>query len=437
MNPLTKFIDAYQDNYTRFHMPGHKGRCAFLEPLGGKRDITEITHADDLYHSHGCIEAVEQGFSAYYKTESIISAGGSTLCIQTMLALLADREILAVRNAHSAFMNGCALCGIQPKWLPPIINPKTGLITPPTALQIENGLNKHPDVSVVYITSPDYYGQTANLREIAQLCRDRSVLLTVDNAHGAHLHTLSPSQHPIAQGAHLCCDSLHKTLPALTGAALLHAKKGTFSREQMKRKMALFGSTSPSYLIMESAGLTLDYLIQYAKADWQKLQKRRDKLIKTLEESGYKLLKTELSKLTIDANAIGRTGKELFSCLRTGHMEAEYADSRYVVLMLSPFNSEEELKKLQEFLLCLPKRETIKQRPITQISSPNIVLPLRDAVFHSSVSVLVEQAVGKISADNLFTCPPGIPILLAGEKVTPNIADMLKGTGIKRINVIK
>lgn len=437
MNPLTKFIDAYQDKYARFHMPGHKGSCAFLESLGGKRDITEITHADDLYHSHGCIEALEKGFSAYYETESVVSAGGSTLCIQTMLALLADREILAVRNAHSAFMNGCALCGIQPKWLPPIINQKTGLITPPTALQIENCLNKHPGVSVVYITSPDYYGQTANLREIAQLCCDMGVLLAVDNAHGAHLHTLSPSQHPIAQGAHLCCDSLHKTLPALTGAALLHAKRGTFSREEMKRNMALFGSTSPSYLIMESAGLTLDYLIQYAKTDWEKLQKRRNKLIKVLEANNCKLLKTEPSKLTIDANAIGLTGKELFSCLHLGHMEAEYADSRYVVLMLSPFNNEEELKKLEEFFVHLPKKETLKQKPITQISSPNIALPLRDAVFHSSVSAAVEQAVGKISADNLFTCPPGIPILLAGETVTPNIADILKRTGIKRINVIK
>jgi arginine/lysine/ornithine decarboxylase len=119
------------------------------------------------------------------------------------------------------------------------------------ARAVKTALGEHPDCRAVFLTSPDYFGALCDIWAIAKICREKNAALLVDNAHGAHLGLFS-GLHPMALGADACCDSLHKTLPALTGAALLHLrdeKKAPLAR----RRMPLFGSTSPSYLIQLSA----------------------------------------------------------------------------------------------------------------------------------------------------------------------------------------
>ena len=147
---------------------------------------------------------------------------------------------------------------------------------------------------------------------------------------------LPESMHPIDLGADLCCDSAHKTLPVLTGGAYLHlcAKLDAALGSQAKNALMIFGSTSPSYLILQSLDAANRYLEEYPS-------RLKDQLLRiasfkaSLRRYGYTLYGSEPLKLTIDAKPFGYRGDQLADILRRQKMEPEYADPDYVVLMLS------------------------------------------------------------------------------------------------------
>ena len=267
--PICDFIKEYEAKGTsRLHMPGHKG----VPFLGCEnRDITEICGADELYEAEGIIAASEKNANALFGFgRTIYGTEGSSQCIRTMLFLaLQERKsrterpvILAARNAHKAFLYSCALLDVDVEWLLPE-GAKSLCACPITAEQVAEGLKKS-SAFAVYITAPDYLGGSPDIKGIAAACRAAGVPLLVDNAHGAYLKFLHPSKHPLDLGAAMSCDSAHKTLPVLTGGAYLHLSEEWAERvgRQAKKAMELFGSTSPSYLILQSLDLCNRYLAE-------------------------------------------------------------------------------------------------------------------------------------------------------------------------------
>ena len=257
--PICDFVRAYREREAlRLHMPGHKGRALLgPEPM----DITEIPGADVLYRARGVIRESEENASALFgSARTFYSAEGSSLCIRAMLqlALLYAKlrglppRIAAGRNAHRVFLEAAALLDLELSWIgcgPSLLS------CVPTLSELE-ALFSDPESApaAVYLTSPDYLGNCLDLVPYAELCRRHGALLLVDNAHGAYLKFLSPSKHPLDQGADLCCDSAHKTLPVLTGGAWLHLSHSCPKEllPMAEQALALFASTSPSYLILQS-----------------------------------------------------------------------------------------------------------------------------------------------------------------------------------------
>ena len=290
--PIWDFVSAYQAaDLSRFHMPGHKGK----EFLGAEPwDITEIDGADVLYSANGIIEESEDIASSLFQTaHSFFSAEGSTLAIKAMLLLAAQNAgetplILAARNAHKAFIYGAALLDIEVEWLYP--EPFTHLCHCEISAKVLKShlQNMKRKPCAVYITSPDYLGHTADIRALSQVCKEFSLPLLVDNAHGAYLNFLSPSRHPIALGADMCCDSAHKTLPVLTGGAYLHISKQTPSHytENARNALSLFASTSPSYLILQSLDLCNHYLSDGYREKLKTCIHRIDALKSKMTEKG-------------------------------------------------------------------------------------------------------------------------------------------------------
>ena len=246
-------------------MPGHKGK-----KYGG--DITEIHGADVLYSSKGIIaESQKNAAEMFGSYRTFYSAEGSTLAIKAMLALVTEgkekRRILAGRNAHKAFIYGCALLDIIPEWIFPdtFYDICTCEITPKNVEEALKKCNELP--CAVYITSPDYLGVQTDIEGISKVCRAYEVPLLVDNAHGAYTAFLEKSEHPLHLGADMCCDSAHKTLPVLTGGAYLHiSENGKKYACGAQNALALFASTSPSYLILSS----LDECNAYFEGDYRK-----------------------------------------------------------------------------------------------------------------------------------------------------------------------
>lgn len=440
MTELLQFMNQYhRDGWSRFHMPGHKGNFPAFRLTDIQRyDLTEIAGADCLYQANGVIRHLERQIADFYGVpDTIISAGGCTLCIQTMLAatLNPGDEVIAVRNAHVAFVNSCVLLGLTPRWVFPEYSDSTGVSGTVEPSQIAEAVSAFPHAKAVYLTSPDYLGRIADIASIAEICRRNGLLLLVDNAHGAAL-TLSEQQHPMALGADLCCDSAHKTLPVFTGGAFLHLSKD-FSAGAMKDKMALFGSTSPSYLIMLSVELGMEWLKKEGKEAYSRTAKQIQLLKEQCRNRNIPTIDglSDPFRLSIATGAVGYTDEQAGDYFRARQIEPEYIGGGYSVFMASPFNTPTDWDRLYSAITQLNVQPT-SPAPFAY-TPPEVILSPRDAAFSASESVPVRSAAGRIAAQTAISCPPGVPIVIPGEKINAQVENILKNSGFFMVKVVK
>ncbi|MBR3502615.1 MAG: amino acid decarboxylase [Clostridia bacterium] len=436
--PIRDFVARYAEkSVSRLHMPGHKGRG----PLGCEAlDITEIAGADALYEAAGIIDESEKNAAALFGTRrTLYSTEGSSQCIRAMLylALTARRPgrgrplALAARNAHKAFLFAAALCDFDVQWLYPEEESASLCGCPVSAAGLAAALDALAEPPFcVYVTSPDYLGGMLDIASLSRVCRARGVPLLVDNAHGAYLRFLPEAAHPMELGADMCCDSAHKTLPVLTGGAYLHIAKAADPRyaAAAKRAMALFGSTSPSYLILQS----LDCANAALAGDWparlSACRARMDALKATLRARGFDAPGTEPMKLTLATD-----GPRAAALLREQGVECEYADEGHVVLMASPDNGEEDFLRVERALAApLPHAPRAFYPP-----RPPRRMTIREALFAPDELLPVRAAIGRVCAAPTVSCPPAIPIAVSGEEITDEVAAAFERFGVEEISVVK
>ena len=431
--PICDFVHAYAaSGAARLHMPGHKG-----VPLLGPEpfDITEIDGADALYEAHGIIRASERIAGTHFGAHTFFSAEGSSLCIRAMLAMAVSRapagaRVLAARNVHKTFLYAAALLGFEPVFLP-----ADGYLSVSVSPAAVEKMLRQGDFCAVYLTAPDYLGQIPDLAPIAAVCRRYGVPLLVDNAHGAYLKFLSPSLHPIDLGADICCDSAHKTLPALTGAAYLHvAKDDRYGfAENAKDALALFGSTSPSYLILQS----LDRLNAVLKTYPEQLAAflpKVEALKSTLAAAGWTLFGREPLKLTVDANASGYPGTALAKHLADGGVMPEYSDQKYLVCMLSPQNSDRDLCRITDRFGELPQKPPIRTAPPPFLAGER-VLSVREALLSKKTRLPLSDCRSRVLAEPSVGCPPAVPILIPGERIDDEAIARFRFYGVGTLSV--
>ena len=441
--PICDFVREYaQSDTCRMHMPGHKG-CAYLgmEQL----DITEVQGADSLYEAEGIIAKSEANASGLFGCRTLYSTEGSSQCIRAMLYLISlyarqqgkKPVIAAGRNAHKAFLTAAALLDVDICWLYPK-NAVSYLSCDLTPRELEEYLQgaQHKPVAV-YLTSPDYLGVIPDIRGIAEVCHRYGTALAVDNAHGAYLKFLPESMHPMDLGADLCCDSAHKTLPVLTGGAYLHLSAGMNAAvgEQAKNALMLFGSTSPSYLILQSLDAANQRLMDYPRLLQEQIPKL-DAFKARLLQRGYSLYGSEALKLTIQAKSYGYTGKQLAELLRQRKIEPEFADRDHLVLMLSAETDEATLTRLEQALCRIPPQPPITEEP-PAFAPGEQVMTVRDAALACSELLPAEQCLGRILAVPTAGCPPAVPILVCGERIDAHAIKCFAYYGIDRCFVIK
>ena len=474
--PIVDFVTNYVDSGpVRFHMPGHKGQNV----LGCEaRDITEISGADALYEASGVIAESEAVATELFGTgRTVYSTEGSSQCVRAMLELAVrwwrqeqkqkqrhgaeewddgtERMpgakkgstvrpmVVAARNVHKAFMYAAVLLDFDILWLWPEEENASLCSCMVTADTLENVLEEHKNrVAAVYLTSPNYLGGEAEVSVLSKVCHKHGTLLCVDNAHGAYLHFLEESRHPMDLGADLCCDSAHKTLPVLTGGAYLHISKTAPEglAEQAKAAMELFGSTSPSYLILQSLDLCNAYLADGYRERLAAVGEQLEETRKQLRQAGWQAESTDPLRLTIKASA-GRSGYELAERLRTQNIECEYADEDYLVLMATPENEADDFQRLlaalgnnQELSHAVPEAKKI---PVVNRENIKAVCPVREAYFSQGEVLPVKEALGRICRVPTAACPPAIPIVVPGERIDETAVQSFLYYGIETIEVIK
>lgn len=447
--PIADFIDEYnQKNFHRLHMPGHKGQCF----LGCESyDITEIEGADSLYEAEGIIAESEANAAKLFGSgKTLYSTEGSSQCIRGMLhlALLewksrfgkqTDKRpvVIAARNVHKAFVYAAALLDFDVLWLWPE-TVQDSICSCPVSAAALNTLLMQLDIppAAVYVTSPDYLGNEQEIAEFAAVCHAHDTILAVDNAHGAYLHFLKEKRHPLDLGADICCDSAHKTLPVLTGGAYLHISRQapkSFS-QNAKQAMALFGSTSPSYLTLCSLDLCNAYLFEGYEQKLSQTCQKTAGLRAQLAKNGWKTEGTEPLKITVRMPD-DMEGSQIAWRLRKQRIECEFSDPEFIVFMITPENTEEDLQKISEVLgiNSSPYQEKGSVRP----SGGERKLSIREAVFAQQELLPTEQCLGRICGSVTVSCPPAIPIAVPGEVISSEALRLLKHYHVETINVIR
>ena len=459
--PIHDFITEYSNSETvRLHMPGHKGK-----PLLGceVRDITEISGADTLYEASGIIGESEANATKLFGTaKTVYSTEGSTQCIKAMLELArrwwqkkvcagagyscagkkaARPVIVAARNVHKAFLYAVIALDFDVVWLwPEEENPSlcSCVVTPDT---LEKVLKERGDrVAAVYLTSPNYLGGVADVSAMAKLCHKYHTLLLVDNAHGAYLHFLKEPVHPMDLGVDICCDSAHKTLPVLTGGAYLHIGKNAPEEvaNWAKGSMELFGSTSPSYLILQSLDLCNRYLAEGYRERLKNTCELLTACKKHLQDGGWQVEETDPLRITVKAPA-ELTGTGLAEQLRSHQIECEFADADYLVLMTTPENSVQDFDRL---LVVFGENKSFydsrtKNGQIPPTTSLKQALSMREAYFSMGETIPVHVAQGRICRMPMATCPPAIPVVVPGEIIEEAAIKSFLYYGITTVEVVK
>ena len=465
--PIVDFVRRYaQSGTSRLHMPGHKGQSLLgFEPW----DITEIKGADELYGADGIIAQSEANATRLFGTaHTYYSTEGSSQCIRAMLCLALQAApaagqrpvLLAARNAHKALLYAAALLDFDIQWLWPAPQDAGALCSCPVSAAKLTGVlqglaqqGKRP--FGVYITSPDYLGGVQDIAALAEVCKDFGVPLLVDNAHGAYLRFLPQGgQHPIALGAAMCCDSGHKTLPVVTGGAYLHLGKNAPVQDEaaVRNALALFGSTSPSYLILQSLDkcnqiLSEGYPLRLLQCcgHLTRLRRELNEAAAAKHCPGPLVLENEPLKVTLDAAVLGLSGTELAEKLRAAKIECEYADPRYLVLMFTPDNPPQDFERLTAAVLRIAEElagpVTLPEEAAGDFAELERGLhrrcTIRQAVFAPQEQLPAEQAVGRICAMPTVSCPPAIPIVVSGEQITPAAAAWMKRYHVEEVSVIR
>ena len=438
--PIVSFLKSYQEKSpVRMHMPGHKG--AGILGFEGM-DLTEIYGADELFAAEGIIKESEQNASSLFGCPTYYSTQGSTLCIQTMCTILCQDakskgkkpKILAGRNAHRSFIHAAALLDFDIEWL---YGNSDYLSCKIHAEDLEKAIiESHP--TAVYLTNPDYLGNLLDIKSLASVCKKHNVLLAIDNAHGAYLRFLEPSLHPIDLGADLCCDSAHKTLPVLTGGAYLHLSDSLNQvwADDVKHFMEYFSSTSPSYLIMASLDAANEVLDTTFRNSLSECVRSVASLKNTLVQHGYTILSGEPMKITISTKEFGYTGNEIANLLMECDIYPEFYDSDYIVLMPSPYNTKDDLKRLETCLCGIERKPILINKP-PKLEQSKKAMNVRQALFSSSITLDVSKSLGQVCSSVTVSCPPAILPVIPGEVISESSIEVMKYYGIETVRVVK
>ena len=440
--PIYDFLRRYSDaDMARLHMPGHKGKPF----LGCERlDITEVHGADALYEADGIIAQSEANATSLFGScRTLYSTEGSSQCIRAMLYLaLTCRPsgtapvIVAARNVHKAFVYAAALLDFEVVWLwPEESRSLCGCpVSPETLEKTLADLSAPP--AAVYLTSPDYLGGMVDIAALAEVCHAHGTLLAVDNAHGAYLRFLPPSRHPLDLGADLCCDSAHKTLPVVTGGAYLHIGRCApeAMAERAKAAMALFGSTSPSYLTMASLDLCNCYLAKDYPTRLEEAVQHLTALRESLTARGWRVEDSDPLRLTIAA-PVGIPGTALADRLRRCGVECEYADRDFLVLMATPENDPADFDRLMAALG--ENLGPYAASSFLPLAKGARAFSIREALFAPQETVPVEKALGRVCGAPTVACPPAIPIAVSGEVISPETLALFRHYGVETVDVLQ
>jgi len=434
MRPIHDMLHAASGRCS-CHMPGHKGCAPFgMEDLYAL-DTTEIPLTDDLYApENGIAQAQELYARAAGAGATVFLHNGSTAGIHAMVQLYAGEgdTIILPRNAHLSAANGCVLGGVKAEWIP-ITQREDGYCYIAEA-DVLGALEAHPQAKALLLTRPDFYGCCLPLERIVEKAHSMGIRVVVDEAHGAHLPWLAGTASAGELGVDAWVQSVHKTLPGLTGSAALHLRDAA-DKPNVMRILRREQTSSPSFVLLMSIDDSRAYMEETGASRLAAVAVAADEVRRALPGLGYADahaawadtgLRFDPTRLVI---AAPQGGFALAQSLRQRGVDVEMADVQRVVLILSCMDEVEDILRLKDILQDIPPRVAALPALPDMRSLPGKALDLRPAVMAACEAVPLHQAAGRIAAASAGLYPPGIPLVCPGERISPEVIGLLQGAG--------
>lgn len=446
-----------------FHMPGHKrameGRpVPEGEELPYDYDITEIDGFDNLHHPEGLLLEMQKRAAALWKARrSFLLVNGSTCGLLAAIGTALPRggHLLMARNCHKAAYHAAYLSDLRITYLYPAIT-ACGIQGGITPRQVEEALEREPDIGAVLVTSPTYDGVVSDIAGIAKVVHSRDLPLIVDEAHGAHLgfHAAFP-QTAVQCGADMVVQSLHKTLPALTQSAVLHLCSEQVDEERLKWLLTVYQTSSPSYVLLVGMERCLDILEgegdrlfdRYAgrlRTFYERTEKLRLLRVWSRRDlSGEEAFGLDPSKILISAEAAGLSGYDLYQRFRERYrLQPEMCQGSYVLMMTGIMDTDEGMERLWQALWDMDTENVSGQTGESVYSAAgqaaqsraadymNLVygrrtraMSLSEALEAPCEKIFIDRAAGRISRDFVTLYPPGIPLVAPGEIISEDVLE--------------
>ena len=451
MSLIRKIKDYYKNSKsvlftTPSHSQGNFIPSTAKDMLGEKFyecDFSEIDGFDNLRAPNGILKKLQDKIANIYDAKSsfMLTNGSTSGIIAAMLATLKEKDnVLIARNCHISVYNGLVLTGANPIWFLPDYDEKWGIFKGITADIVKKYLDKNNNIKALIITSPTYEGVFSDINEIAEICKEKGIVLIVDEAHGAILNfSKYKNKSALQQNADIVIHSLHKTAGAPNPCALIHISKNSkISPNKVQAALNLINTTSPSYALLTAIEASVLYL-ESAKG-----RKHINKLLEEIESFIKKLPKdieiynndNDITKILIKSKSINA---ERFSeVLNTQYnIEEEYTNKKSMLFITGIGTDKTKLNKLNKAIKNISQttdiQEPEKNDNILQIDVPQALYTPREAFFLAKEITSKANAIGKISGETIMQYPPGIPILLPGETISKEIANEIENLEILTI----
>ncbi len=449
-------------NVVSFHTPGHKngrGIDKKLRDYTGKNmyrfDVTVFPEVDSLHDPTGPIKKAEELMAAAYGVDrSFFLVNGTSVgnIAMFMAACNPGDSVIVSRSSHKSIMSGIILAGVWPIWIQPRVDQNLDIIFNSSPEEIEDALNRYPEARAVFVTSPTYNGVTTDLVKIAEICHQRGKVLLVDEAHGPHLKfNRNLPMSAVEAGADLCVQSTHKILSALSQGSVLHFNSQLIDVTRVKKIISMLQTTSPNYLILASIDLArrqaylhgeamLEKVIQsaeYARAHINKIPGLNCFSREDINKLGYDLDQT---KLTINVTRTGFSGYQIEDILANEYnVQIDCADIFNLIAIMGIGSDKSDVLALANALKDIAAKYHGYQRnwilQIPSLATEMVMMP-REVFLSSKIKrVPLSKAAGQIAAQTLTPYPPGIPVVIPGERITREICEYLIDMSAKDIRI--
>jgi arginine/lysine/ornithine decarboxylase len=442
--PLYEALNKHiKNDPISFHVPGHKYGAVFQTPKNDffhsilKIDATELSGLDDLHSPEGAILEAEALLADHYQVDrSFFLVNGSTSGNLAMVMSVGeeDRPVLVQRNCHKSILNALKLAKVHPIFLEPDYVDEWKIASGVSIQTVKAAIEIYPNAKAIILTYPNYYGMVNDLEGIVSLAHQHHIPVLVDEAHGAHFILGDPFPSSATNlGADLVVQSAHKTLPAMTMGSYLHFNSKLIHINKVQEYLQIFQSSSPSYPIMASLDLARSYLAAYNQNDLDFLLTEIQMFKEELSEiTGIKVLdyRGDPLKVTIQSTC-EFTGFTLQKKMEESGVFTELADSNNVLFVLPLLKENQSypfkraINKIKEALSGVTLKAVKKSILVNNNKISELALSYTEMKKFEEIEVSILEAVGKISAEMVIPYPPGIPLLLEGEKITPERIEAL------------